>query len=72
MFGYQRILGRSHGPARLGVLCLVACGGLWGCGQKGPLYLPSPSSVTAPPAATPAPSPAQNVPAPRLPDTPER
>ncbi|MGC4366721.1 LPS translocon maturation chaperone LptM [Hydrogenophaga sp. R2] len=73
MFGYQRILGRCHGPARLGVLSLMACVGLWGCGQKGPLFLPPQPSSAAPAAASPPSSaPAQNVPAARLPDAPER
>ncbi|MBS4037137.1 MAG: lipoprotein [Hydrogenophaga sp.] len=77
MIGYQRILGRCHGPARLGVLALLTCVGLSGCGQKGPLFLPpqtSPavSTTATPPAPSPLSAPAQNVPAARLPDTPER
>ncbi|WP_394706478.1 lipoprotein [uncultured Hydrogenophaga sp.] len=73
MFGFQRILGRCHGPARVGVLCLASCAGLWGCGQKGPLFLPSQTTSAVPAtAALPSSAPAQNVPAARLPDTPER
>jgi len=45
---------------------------LAGCGQKGPLYLPDDDKTVTPAASASAPSPAQNVPASRLPDTPER
>ncbi|WP_374521074.1 lipoprotein [Hydrogenophaga sp.] len=62
MFGMQRILGRWSGPSRVMAMACVLLG-LVGCGQKGPLYLPS---------ATPTPAKTSDVAPARLPDAPQR
>ncbi len=49
---------RARGGLRaLALLALIASGALTGCGQKGPMYLPS-QKKTKVPATQPAPAPA--------------
>ncbi|MBL0943180.1 MAG: lipoprotein [Hydrogenophaga sp.] len=58
MFRWLRILGFRSGPARVMALALaLSC--LAACGQRGPLYLPSPTSAAKTKASTDVPAPAR-------------